>query len=29
VMQVLQQAWTQLREAAWGLAAPTPRIWSV
>lgn len=29
VMQVLQQAWGQLREATWGLAAATPRIWAV
>jgi urease accessory protein len=29
VMQVLQQAWAQLRQTAWGLAAPSPRIWHV
>jgi urease accessory protein len=29
VIQVLQQAWGQLRQTAWGLAAPTPRIWHV
>jgi urease accessory protein len=29
VMQVLQQAWAQLRQSAWGLAAPEPRIWAV
>lgn len=29
VMQVLQRAWAQLRQTAWGLAAPYPRIWAV
>ena len=29
VMQVLQRAWAQLRQTAWGLAAPSPRIWAV
>lgn len=29
VMQVLQKAWAQLRQSAWGLAAPNPRIWNV